>query len=80
MLELLVYVEVVLLFMLREADVPAGLLYDAVDLPCTALVDEVLLVPNEFLLVVDTRLTSFPDDGELLAMTRLPVVSKREPL
>ena len=50
------------------------------DLPCTALVDEVLLVPNEFLLVVDTRLTSFPDDGELLAMTRLPVVSKREPL
>lgn len=40
----------------REVDVPAGLLYVAEDLPCTCLVEAVLLVPNEFLLVDTTCL------------------------
>lgn len=63
---------------------PAGLLYAAVLLPETALVDPVLLVPNELLLVVETLLVTLPDDGDdadgFPAITRLPDVSRRDPL
>lgn len=52
-------------------------------LPRASLVALVLLVPNELLLVVDTRLLTEPDtgleEGRLLAITRLPDVSRREP-
>lgn len=64
--------------------VPDGLLYAAVvleelcpetvALPVTSLTEAVLLVPNELLLVVETRLVTLP------AITRLPDVSRRDPL
>jgi hypothetical protein len=53
------------------------------DLPCTCLVEAVLLVPNEFLLVVETRLMLFPfdeDEPDVPAITPLPDVSRRDPL
>lgn len=64
--------------------VPDGLLYavvvleelcpETVALPVTSLTEAVLLVPNELLLVVETRLVTLP------AITRLPDVSRRDPL
>lgn len=64
--------------------VPDGLLYavvvleelcpETVALPVTSLIEAVLLVPNELLLVVETRLVTLP------AITRLPDVSRRDPL
>lgn len=74
--------------------VPDGLLYAAVvleelcpetvALPVTSLTEAVLLVPNELLLVVETRLVTLPDDGDdadgFPAITRLPDVSRRDPL
>lgn len=52
----------------------AGLLDAVVLLPVTSLTEDVLLVPNELLLVVETRLVTLP------AITRLPDVSRRDPL
>ena len=52
----------------------AGLLDAVVLLPVTSLIEAVLLVPNELLLVVETRLVTLP------AITRLPDVSRRDPL
>ena len=64
-------------------DAADGLPDDVVLLPRASLVALVLLVPNELLLVVDTRLLTEPDtgldEGRLLAITRLPDVSRREP-
>lgn len=74
--------------------VPAGLLYavvvleelcpETVALPVTSLTEAVLLVPNELLLVVETLLVTLPDDGDdadgFPAITRLPDVSRRDPL
>ena len=74
--------------------VPDGLLYavvvleelcpETVLLPVTSLTEDVLLVPNELLLVVETRLVTLPDDGDdadgFPAITRLPDVSRRDPL
>jgi hypothetical protein len=74
--------------------VPDGLLYavvvleelcpETVALPVTSLIEAVLLVPNELLLVVETRLVTLPDDGDdadgFPAITRLPDVSRRDPL
>ena len=92
MLELLLYGA--LLPETRGA-VPAGLLYVAAGredvwleaaglLPVASLVEAVLLVPNELLLVVETLLVTLPDDGDdadgFPAITRLPDVSRRDPL
>lgn len=74
--------------------VPDGLLYavvvleelcpETVALPVTSLTEAVLLVPNELLLVVETLLVTLPDDGDdadgFPAITRLPDVSRRDPL
>lgn len=57
-----------------DAEEEAGLLDAVVLLPVTSLTEAVLLVPNELLLVVETRLVTLP------AITRLPDVSRRDPL
>ena len=57
-----------------DAEEEAGLLDAVVLLPVTSLTEDVLLVPNELLLVVETRLVTLP------AITRLPDVSRRDPL
>ena len=57
-----------------DAEEEAGLLDAVVLLPVTSLIEAVLLVPNELLLVVETRLVTLP------AITRLPDVSRRDPL
>lgn len=57
-----------------DAEEEAGLLDAVVLLPVTSLTEAVLLVPNELLLVVVTRLVTLP------AITRLPDVSRRDPL
>ena len=57
-----------------NAEEEAGLLDAVVLLPVTSLIEAVLLVPNELLLVVETRLVTLP------AITRLPDVSRRDPL
>ena len=57
-----------------DAEEEAGLLDAVVLLPVTSLTAAVLLVPNELLLVVETRLVTLP------AITRLPDVSRRDPL
>ena len=57
-----------------DVEEEAGLLDAVVLLPVTSLIEAVLLVPNELLLVVETRLVTLP------AITRLPDVSRRDPL
>lgn len=57
-----------------DAEEEAGLLDAVVLLPVTSFTEAVLLVPNELLLVVETRLVTLP------AITRLPDVSRRDPL
>lgn len=64
-----------------DAEEEAGLLDAVVLLPVTSLTEAVLLVPNELLLVVETLLVTLPDDGDgFPAITRLPDVSRRDPL
>ena len=60
----------------------AGLLVEAVLLPDTVLLEVLLLVPNEFLLVVETALTELlfdDEDDEPARMRLLPVVARRDP-
>ena len=67
-----------------DAEEEAGLLDAVVLLPVTSFTEAVLLVPNELLLVVETLLVTLPDDGDdadgFPAITRLPDVSRRDPL
>lgn len=69
---------------LPDADGDAvGLLVDAVLLPDVALLEVLLLVPNEFLPVVETDLTELPfdeEDDDPARMRLLPVVVRRDPL